>query len=349
MKHRKKETNLFPIRFILLSVLSLALISCAAISGNLYPLDKAYRNDQSLRQEIRDIVRTYPQKVKLHRLGSSSTEDLPIFALETGRGDRQILMIGQNHGDEVLGVEIVMRWLLLLLQRSESDPRIKELLDIYTFWIIPTTNPEGYRVVSQGLYPYKRKNNRDTDGNKILDYATDGVDLNRNFPVFWDVDPLTPTTSPYYKGSAPASEPETRAVMNLASRIPFEIAIFYHSSVTGAYSEKLYLPWHNHHDQDQAVLYDELLKVAQIYASRLTKDYTDGLYEVHTGATTRVGNARNYFFHTHQTRAFLIEVGGVNQLGISVIHPSGKKMRQIVQKHLSALQALFLDLIPPGV
>jgi len=330
---------------IVLACLILAVSSCAVIPGNRYPLDKTYRNDQTLRQEIQEITGKDQPSVKLHRFGFSGTEDLPIFALETGRGERHILLIGQHHGDEVLGVEIVMEWLRVLWKNSRSDPRIRELLDTFTFWIIPTINPEGYRIVSQGLYPYKRKNNRDTDGNKTLDYASDGVDLNRNYPVFWDADPGVPPTNPYFKGSSPASEPEVQAVVSFASRTYFELAIFFHSSVTGAFSEKLYLPWYNPRNNEQAALFGETLKIAGTYASKVKKDYAEGYYEVHTSASSHVGNARNFFFHTHKSRAFLIEVGGINQLGVSVIHPPAKQMKQIVHKHLTALKALFLDLI----
>jgi len=305
-------------------------------------------NDQTLRQSIQDIARKHPQTVKLHRIGFSSTEYLPIFALETGSGDRRVLMIGQHHGDEVLGVEIVMAWLRLLTDDATRDPQVTRLLQEYTFWIIPTINPEGYRVVTNGLYANKRKTNRDTDNNGRMDYATDGVDLNRNFPTFWENDPRTPTTSPYFKGSAAGSEAETQSILTLAQRITFEIGLFYHSSVTGVHSEKIFLPWHNPRITWQEALYQETLAIAETYASRLKKEYSDGFYEVHTGVLSRVGNARNHFFHTHRTKAFLVEVGGVNPQGISVIHPSGRKMRRIVRKHLDALKALFLDLSNQG-
>lgn len=333
------------IHAFIMVIIGLSVVSCAHTVGNKYPLDKAYISYSALLGRLVSIDRMGGQLVKLHLIGFSGTEELPIYALEIGnkKVTRNVLIIGQHHGDEVLGVEVAMQWAQSLA--SSDNPKIKRILEHFRFWIVPTMNPEGYRVLSSGEYAFKRKNNRDTNFNGVLDLRTDGVDLNRNYPTFWEYDPTITPESPYFKGFAPATETETLAIMALADRVRFELAIFYHSSATGAYSEKIYLPWVNPADDNQRAALEEIRRVAEYYAALLPKDYEKGYYLVHGGYNSRVGNARNHFFHTYGTKAFLVEIGGINKFGISVIHPAAKMMQQNKNKHINALTALFWDLL----
>lgn len=324
------------------------LISCAQSkpsNGNSYPLDSAYIRQHELPQRLKQIDKSGENIVKLHLIGFSTNEEHAIHALEIGstHAKRNVLLIGQHHGDEVLGVETVMAFAEYLTENHKSNSRVKAILDQFRFWIIPTINPEAYRVVSSGEYPWKRKNNSDTNKNRKFEIRTDGVDLNRNYPVFWADDIITQQESPYFKGFAPMSETEIIAVMQLAEKVDFEFAIFYHSSATGAYSEKIYLPWYNPAVEEEKNLHDDAQQAAELYAVHVPKDYEKGTYEVHTGYNSRVGNARNYFFHTHQTKAWLVEIGGINRFGISVIHPKAKVMKQNVKKHVAALEIMFYE------
>lgn len=102
------------------------------------------------------------------------------------------------------------------------------LLEHYQVWINSTLNPEGFRIVSSGILRNKRKNN-DTNNNHQLDLRTDGVDLNRNYPVFWELDTEMESNSPYCQGSEPSSESEIKAIITLAQQQNFALAIFLHS------------------------------------------------------------------------------------------------------------------------
>ena len=80
---------------------------------------------------------------------------------------------------------------------------------------------------------------------------------------------------------------------------------------------------------------------AKSYAALLKRDYHKGYYEVGEGNSSKVGNARNYFFHTHGTDAFLVELGGIDGRGISVIHRPERGVRKIVDKHVKALRKVL--------
>ncbi len=320
-------------------VLLTSLMSCASAKGNVYPLPEGYLKQDQLYGRLSELSKLKPALVQLRIIGFSSTENLPIYALELGKkqAKQEILLIGQHHGDEVLGVNLSLAFAEKLLTGFGTDKKVDAILDNYRFWIVPTLNPDAFRIVSSGQYQYKRKNNRDTDGNKQLDLRTDGVDLNRNYPIFWDLDPETNINSPYYKGPEPASENEVKAIISLAQQHRFTLAIFFHSSASGAYSERLYLPARANGSQ----LYAQTLAIAKNYARRVKKDYQPGTYEVHEGVTSEVGNARNFFFHSLGTKAFLVEIGGINAKGQSVIHPGEKMLQKIIKKHLVALETIF--------
>jgi len=166
------------------------------------------------------------------------------------------------------------------------------------------------------------------------------VDLNRNYPIFWDMDSETEINSPYYKGSEPASESEIQAIIALAQQENFALAIFLHSSISGAYSEKIYLPARSNDSE----LFQKTQTLATIYAKEVKKDYLKGNYEVYVGNTSEVGNARNFFFYRMGTPAFLVEIGGQNKRGQSVIHPPNAMLEKIVEKNVQAMLKVFEEL-----
>lgn len=321
---------------LLIAGFCLILGSCAQVRGNVYPLPEKYLRQNELTGVLTQVAELNPSLAKLRIIGFSSSENLPIYALEIGnpQATRKVLIIGQHHGDEVLGVNITVAFARQLLGANGH-----ELLQHTRFWLIPTLNPEGFRIVSSGTYQFKRKNNRDTDGNKLLDLRTDGVDLNRNYPVFWDKDIDTNPVSPNYKGSGPASEKEVQAVIALAQEQGFDTALFLHSSASGQLNETVFLPAAD----PTAPLYLQTLALAERYARMVKRDYQPGTYVVHTKSVSEVGNARNYFYHRLGCKAFLIEIGGVNQQGIGIIHPPSEMLDKITKRQVQALLRLFAD------
>jgi len=324
-------------------MLSLTQMSCARKIANVYPLDKSYYNDAKLKADLKELSRINPESFKLHTIGTTIAGENPIYALQiqTDIDRTPVLIIGQHHGDEVMGLEIAMAF-AKYLSENPGDAKVRDLLDAYAFWIIPTLNPDGWKIVTSGKYEWKRKNNTDTNNNRKLDIKTDGVDLNRNYPTFWSLDKSLPEMSPFYKGIAPASEAETRAVMEIAELVSFKYVFSYHTSASGTYSEKIYLPWQDMKDKKTKDDFTAMRDIAKTYASAVPKDYAPGTYAVHPGNTSRIGNARNYFYYEWGTYSYDIEVCGANKLGVGTVHPAGTKRHEIVQKNLQALVRTLL-------
>lgn len=326
-------------------LLALLASACAGTRGNVFPLGSAYLSADQIFARLQRITNANPALVRLNIIGFSGTENLPIYCLDIGRPQAQsnVLLIGQHHGNEVLGLEVVLDWAENLATHNRSDKKIDAILDNYRFWIVPTLNPEGHRVVSEGLSRNKRKNNRDTNRNGKFELSGDGVDLNRNYPVYWDEFADLPPTHKNYKGPEPASEREIQAIILLSQKQHFDYAIFYHSS-SGVLSEKIFLPSVDRDSEKQVEAYANLEGFASAYAKNLPKDYLPGTYEISSSPGSRMGSARNYFFHMHGTKAFLVEIGGVHSQGVSVIHPDKKMRDRLVAKHLKALRSVFYSI-----
>jgi len=124
------------------------------------------------------------------RVLGRSVEGRPIEAVFLGQGERPRLIFGGFHGDEPKSVDLARR-LCAELSRDASALGGRALV------VVPLVNPDGYA----------RRNRRNARG----------VDLNRNFPTKdWS---SGPRRRRYYGGPAPASEPETRAVVRLITRL----------------------------------------------------------------------------------------------------------------------------------
>ena len=125
-----------------------------------------------------------------------SVQDRPIKMHRSGERDAavSVVVIGCIHGNECAGRAIL---------RALRDMGPIDGLDLRT---IGTVNPDGARART-------RQNAR-------------GVDLNRNFGHGWRE--IGEPWDTYHSGSAPFSEPETRAVRRLIERLRPEITIWYH-------------------------------------------------------------------------------------------------------------------------
>lgn len=99
---------------------------------------------------------------------------------------RTIVVLGQMHGDETAGAQTARFIRDELAVDSDVD-----------LWIVPTMNPDGAALGT-------RKNARK-------------VDLNRNWPTAGWVS--GPSSSGYYGGPRPASEPETTAMVRFLADV----------------------------------------------------------------------------------------------------------------------------------
>jgi hypothetical protein len=213
----------------------------SALSGN------------SIAADVADLDRFYPTYDELvdflHDLGfnspiaatytiGSSDEAIPrdLIALKISdnpdveEDEPGFLFVGVIHGDEPLGVRVMLHLIETLTEGYATDPEIQDWVDAYEIWIIPVINPYGYDNIL-------RKN-----GPNTFDPNTSGVDLNRNFTFRWDQADVVPINSDTYRGPYANSEPETQAFSSFVIDQRPAFGITFHSGRGGTVGEIMY-PW----------------------------------------------------------------------------------------------------------
>jgi hypothetical protein len=342
------RTKLSVLFFICLFVIPVSLFSQA---GNAWPLPDYYHNLNKIWHEIRDLDSKYPDLIHWEILGTTDHDHLPIYAVKLSVNAEvqrdsipAVLFVGQHHGEEIIGVEIVMNEMNQLLSNFGKDPFITSILENNEVWFVPTVNPEGYNFVSRSYYPTRRKNNTDTNWNGLLDLfeGGDGVDLNKSYDFNWENDAGTDPEEYYYKGPTSASEAETVAMQNFFKRERFQYAIMYHSSITGNFGEHIYFPWN--WSGQKSPDYNDMKEIALDFAKKLPRDYRQGNYIVHTGSTSPIGFARDYIYANYGTYSYDVECGGINKDGNSIVRPIKPMYDVIIDKHYNAFLEFFKEI-----
>lgn len=154
----------------------------------------------------------------------ASVEGRPILAVKIGAAADDparpnVLFMATHHAREWISTAIAMR---LIRWLADSGGTALTARDV---WVIPVANPDGYQYTFT-TDRYWRKNRRLNAGGSF------GVDPNRNYPAFWGLDDWGSSWSSWaetYRGTAPASEPETQAVLAFHAAHPPVLAVSYHS------------------------------------------------------------------------------------------------------------------------
>ncbi len=141
----------------------------------------------------------------------------PIEVYTFGQGEKQRMIVAGIHGGyEANTIALAEQLILHINDHPEIIPS-----DV-TLYILPNLNPDG-EVREHGI------------NGRVNEH---GVDLNRNFPANWVAEwdrngcwNYVPTTA----GKAPASEPETTALVNFLMNHRIEALISYHSAALGIF------------------------------------------------------------------------------------------------------------------
>jgi len=171
-------------------------------------------------------------------------------------GEVELQYIANMHGDEVVGRELSLYLIHYLCTNYNSEERVRNIIDNMDIHILPTMNPDGFRLA--------RRSN------------LNGFDLNRNFPdqfsqgLWHGSFPLPPLSHGDGHFIAPSGnfQPEVRAVMKWMGDHNFALAANFHGgSVVANY------PFDgnaNHRSGVYAPSPDDTLfrQVAQAYASK---------------------------------------------------------------------------------
>jgi carboxypeptidase T len=156
---------------------------------------------------------------------------------DEGEYENQMLFTALHHSREPMSMMQMIYFMWYILEKYDTDPEIKYLLNKSELFFMPCVNPDGY-IYNQQMAPNGgglwRKNRNNANG-------SGGIDLNRNYGVGFAYDnngssPLK--ASDTYRGPYAFSEQETKAIHLLRLSHQFKIAINYHS-----FANMMIYPW----------------------------------------------------------------------------------------------------------
>ncbi len=189
-----------PSRPSLRSALGVVLAAVVALVASMVPAGSSLASASSATA----VVRGLSPAVLAWRLTAPATQTIgysqrgrAIVAHRQGSPDaaQVVLIVGQMHGSEPRGVDVVREVRQLIFPKGVQ------------VWTISTMNPDGFAA-------HTRANARH-------------VDLNRNFPHLWKPNPKSAT---YFPGVRAASESETQAVMAFLDELRPDVVVSLHQA-----------------------------------------------------------------------------------------------------------------------
>ncbi len=304
-----------------LKYIILCLLVLFFVHDTFAQLPSCYYSPAEIDTFVLELQSKYPQLVKVDTIGYSQVENRPIYAVkisdhpEIDENEPEILIIGQCHAEEVLGLEFAIRFMEQLMEKYTTGMHTRIWVNELQIYVVPTMNPDGLGIVHSGLDNTWRKNLRDNDNDGELDitagigYDFDGVDANRNYDMFWDHgDSLGHGDYDYYRGSAPFSESENIAIRDFAEKHRFTWSIAFHSARTGT-PEIIYYPWKYLYKENAD--YDIYSDLGINLSNHILKENHIDHYELNC-VGSRKGNAHSWFYFKQGSYQFLMEIGTHN-------------------------------------
>ncbi|KAK3607554.1 hypothetical protein CHS0354_011089 [Potamilus streckersoni] len=176
------------------------------------PQEFVHHDDQALEDFLQEYSQRFPDITRLYSIGES-VKGRKLWVIEISDnpgmhepGEPEFKYIGNMHGNEVVGREMLLLLIQLLCENYQSNQFIGLLVNYTRIHIMPTMNPDGYSMSLEGDIT-------GVEGRTNAHY----IDLNRNFPDQFE------TTSINQQ-----QEPETLAIMNWSKSYPFVLSANLH-------------------------------------------------------------------------------------------------------------------------
>lgn len=174
-------------------------------------VDFVHHNNNDIALLLHQFTAYAPHITRLYNIGKTSKNN-DLWALEVSDnpgvhepGEIEVKLVGNIHGNEVVGREVLLHLISYLLNNYDRNATIKNLVNNIRIHIVPTINPDGYMTAKAG------------DCDDIVGRLNaNNVDLNRDFP-----DRINPKSNK-------DRQLETMYIMEWSKRYPFVLSLALH-------------------------------------------------------------------------------------------------------------------------
>uniref|UniRef100_UPI00398F2009 carboxypeptidase M-like n=1 Tax=Pristiophorus japonicus TaxID=55135 RepID=UPI00398F2009 len=181
-------------------------------------LDFKYHPTSHLESFLQEVHKNYSSITHLYSIGKS-VEGRELLVIAIGENPKkhrigipEVKYIGNIHGNEPIGREVLLHLIDYLVTNYGYNPNITQLMSSVRIHILPAMNPDGFENATVGRCT-----------GTLGRYNSNQMDLNRNFP------------DPFGKSIAPL-EPETEAVIRWIHSEPFVLSASLHGgAIVAAY------------------------------------------------------------------------------------------------------------------
>ncbi len=272
-----------------------------------------YYNADQILAFFENLRAQYPFLISRQSIGTSINGET-MWAYRFGQpislnsaGPKSIVIEGLIHAREWITGASVMH-IAKMIVNGLTTPQPTLFMGNQAVWIVPITNPDGYRYTwsTNRLW---RKNRRHNSGGSF------GVDINRNFETgFGGNDGSSGSqSSDVYRGTAAFSEPESQAIRTLMQTVNrFGGFMDYHS-----YSQLVLEPWgYTAIVPPDAAALDSIAQQVKSEMNQFGVTYT-------AGQTSHIlyvasGTSNDYAYATWRAPAFGIELRDTGQFGFEL-------------------------------
>ena len=209
----------------------------------------SYEDMVSAMQAVAD---RYPEETELRNLGET-VDGRKLLCLRVGKKGtkRNILVFGAIHAREYITAELVMKLAEDYCSAYHSGTAsykglsLQELTNDTSVYFIPMANPDGVTISQYGISKIQKDDVKRRiyhifeldQQSKIEPYLekwksnAEGIDLNRQFDAKWEQynDRVGHPSSDHYKGTAPGTAVEAKALIDLTESESFSRTISYHT------------------------------------------------------------------------------------------------------------------------
>jgi predicted deacylase len=195
---------------------------------------------ETLKTDAGELAGQYPGLIEVSGIGKS-VEDRDLVLIRLGKGAKRVLLAGAHHAREYITsaflMETVDEYARAYVTGGKIEGQdIQALLNEVTLYVVPMVNPDGVNLVKNGpdaaRDPAKVRSMRMLQSSYSAWKANiNGVDLNRQYPCHWEekASNTDVPSSEMYKGTAPATEPEVKAMIALCEQYEFTLAVSFHT------------------------------------------------------------------------------------------------------------------------
>ena len=243
--------------------------------GNVVNTQVSYSSEM-LEKDIRNLKLIYPF-LEVGEIGKSVlNKSLPYIKI--GNGNKKVFYSAAFHANEWITSLVLMKFLEEYAKAFVENKNIFEynaqaLYYTTSLYIVPMVNPDGVDLVTGSI-----KNVEDAYKNAVqiannfpeIPFSDgwkaniNGVDLNLQFPAGWEQAKEIKFSQGYtmpapknYVGTAPISEPESRAIYDFTLKNDFKLVIAYHTQ-----GKEIYWNFQNLAPESAKIIGEKFAKVS---------------------------------------------------------------------------------------